>query len=445
MKSNRQIGLDGRVFITDCLSDGIFFVYSIILSGFLGAAGDIMKLLGQSSRGMDAITNSLIICDLVCSLSMIIVTYYVYFMHCGENIPKLGTKPLIFLEYLRLAYYGVLAYEVIYRFACDLQSGSGVPAAIPIFYFFYFAWIVCCICAAMFILTVLHQNVIRRSYAKSFKILALAGLVTNVIVPLVYFITRIWVRGWGDGFYSAGLCDFVRFALAPVFYAAVWFLFMSAIDQVDRVFNEVDNAIRDRRYRIEIEEKTAADGKASSKKKYSGMKKKSGGKKSAETEIKSAKNSGKNKSKSKSKSRKPKSDSNAEKPKVEDIKVDIQPEGAENEPTGEKISDDVKVDDIILNDIMKSVVVREEPEQSTETVDAQESVEQLQLPEIQEVGSGEAKEKGAKKVKPKKKHRITEVEEESAKVEVSVRSADELAADISESVDSDEKSGRKDD
>ena len=105
----------------------------------------------------------------------------------------------------------------------------------------------------------------------------------------------------------------------------------------------------------------------------------------------------------------------------------------------------MKVDDIILNDIMKSVVVREEPEQSTETVDAQESVEQLQSPEIQEVGSGEAKEKGAKKVKPKKKHRITEVEEESAKVEVSVRSADELAADISESVDSDEKSGRKDD
>ena len=314
MKSNRQIGLDGRVFITDCLSDGIFFVYSIILSGFLGAAGDIMKLLGQSSRGMDPLTNALVLLDLVCSLSMVMVTYYVYFMHCGENIPKLGTKPLIYLEYLRLAYYGLLSYEVLYRFANDLQSGSGVPAAIPVFYFFYFAWLISCMCAAMFILTVLHQNVIRRSYAQSFKTLALVGLGVNIILPLVYFITRIWVRGWGDGFYSAGLCDFVRFALAPIFYAAIWFLFMNAIDQVDRVFAEVDNAIRDRRYRIEFDEDDIAESrKAPTKKKSSAKKKNTNKKKTKKTAAAPAEKAEKEESQP--------SKSKTEEPLAEEVKV----------------------------------------------------------------------------------------------------------------------------
>ena len=50
MKGNRQIGLDGRIFINDCLTDGIFFVYSIILSGILGAIGDVMKLTGKRRK-----------------------------------------------------------------------------------------------------------------------------------------------------------------------------------------------------------------------------------------------------------------------------------------------------------------------------------------------------------------------------------------------------------
>lgn len=271
MKSNRQIGLDGRTFISDCLSDGIFFVYSIILSGLLGALGDIMKLLGKSSQGMDLLTNGLVLCDLVCSLGMILVAYYVYFMHCGENMPRLGVKPLLYLEYGRLAYYGVLIYEVLYRFTYEIKNGEGYPAAMPVFYFIYIAWLVTCVFAAMFILTILHQNVIRRSYAQSFKWLSLIGLGINILLPLVYFVTRIWVRGWGDGFYSAGLCDFVRFALAPAFYIAIWFLLMNAIDQVDRVFGEVDNAIRDKRYRIEFED---TDGDASSQKSASRKKSK---------------------------------------------------------------------------------------------------------------------------------------------------------------------------
>lgn len=416
MKSNRQIGLDGRVFITDCLSDGIFFVYSIILSGFLGAAGDIMKLLGQSARDMDALTNALVISDLVCSLSMVIVTYYVYFMHCGENIPKLGTKPLIYLEYLRLAYYGLLAYEVLYRFANDLQSGAGIPVAIPIFYFFYFAWIICCVCAAMFILTVLHQNVIRRSYAQSFKILSLIGLGVNVLLPLVYFITRIWVRGRGDGFYSAGLCDFVRFALAPIFYAAIWFLFMSAIDQVDRVFAEVDNAIRDRRYRIEFDEEELERGKKSAKKKSSGKKK------NTKPENKPAAASGKPK-KSKSKAK--------PKPKPqEEVKVEVTPEVITEEKTK-----DVDIGDINLDDIIKPVDLPAEPEPSGET-EAAETLESFAFAESEEFEEdGEDEGKGAKRVKPRKKHRITEVEEESTKVKASVKSAEELAAEISQSED----------
>lgn len=418
MKSNRQIGLDGRVFITDCLSDGIFFVYSIILSGFLGAAGDMMKLLGQSSRGMDALTNALVILDLACSLSMVIVTYYVYFMHCGENIPKLGTKPLIYLEYLRLAYYGMLAYVVLYRFANDLQSGSGVPAAIPVFYFFYFAWLICCMCAAMFILTVLHQNVIRRSYAQSFKTLSLVGLGVNIILPLVYFITRIWVRGWGDGFYSAGLCDFVRFALAPIFYAAIWFLFMNAIDQVDRVFAEVDNAIRDRRYRIEFDEDgNEPDSKQPPAQKKSVGKKKGSDKKKAEKPKKS-------KSKSKPKT---------EEPKTEEIKVELPSEDLPDVIPEENPPKEVNIDDIILSDInfdelIKAADAPSEPEEPAGTELPDEPDEDVAADEEDAV-------RGAKRVKPKKKHRITEVEEESTKVKASVKSAEELAAEISEAED----------
>lgn len=254
MKGNRQIGLDGRVFISDCLNDSIFFIYSIILSGVLSAVGDVMKLLGKSSQGMDELTNGVVVLDLICSLGMIIVAYYVYFMHCGENVPKLGTKPLIYLEYIRLAYYGLLVYFVLYRFAYACQNSDDLAVAVPIFYFVYLAWLVTCVFAAMFILTLLHQNMIRRSYERSFKWLSLTGLVINVVLPVVYFVTRIWVRGWGDGFYSAGFCDFIRLCIAPIFYSAVWFLYMNAIDQVQRVFGEVDNAIRDKRYHIEFED-----------------------------------------------------------------------------------------------------------------------------------------------------------------------------------------------
>lgn len=254
MKKNRQIGLDGRVFISDCLSNGIFFIYSIILCGILSAAGDIMKLLGTSGRGMNELTNGVIVLDLICSLGMVIVAYYVYFMNCGESVPKLGTKPLIYLEYARLAYYGLLVYFVIYRLIDACRSGGKYPAALPVFYVVYLIWLIACVFAAMFLLTLLHQNVIRRSYERSFKILALAGLAINIILPLAYIITRIWIKGWGDSFYSAGLCDFVRLCASPVFYSAIWFLYMNAIDRVHQVFDEVDNAIRDKRYHIEFDD-----------------------------------------------------------------------------------------------------------------------------------------------------------------------------------------------
>ena len=98
LKGNRQIGLDGRIFINDCLSDGLFFVYSIMLSGILGAVGDIMKLTGKSGTVMNTLTNGLILMDLACCLGLVLVSYYVYFMNCGESMPKLGVKPLIYLD-----------------------------------------------------------------------------------------------------------------------------------------------------------------------------------------------------------------------------------------------------------------------------------------------------------------------------------------------------------
>ncbi|MBQ9902371.1 MAG: hypothetical protein IJM51_08320 [Clostridia bacterium] len=264
MKGNRQIGLDGRIFINDCLSDGLFFVYSIMLSGILGAVGDIMKLTGKSGTVMNTLTNGLILMDLACCLGLVLVSYYVYFMNCGESMPKLGVKPLIYLEYVRLAYYGMLLYDVLYRFCDQILHSGHYPIAMSVFYVVYMGWLISCSFAAMFILTVLNQNMIRRSYSFSFKMLALTGLSINIVMPIVFFITKIWIKGAGDGFYSSALCDFLRLGIAPIFYAALWFLFLNAIDQVDRVFNEVDNAIRDKNYRIEFEEE---QGKKRKKKK----------------------------------------------------------------------------------------------------------------------------------------------------------------------------------
>ena len=270
MKGNRQIGLDGRIFINDCLTDGIFFIYSIILSGILGAIGDVMKLTGKSSFVMKSLpngllTNGLIIMDLACCLGLVLVAYYVYFMNCGESMPKLVVKPLIYLEYARLAYYGMLIYNILYRFSDEILHSGTYPIAMSIFYVVYLGWLVPCAFAAMFILTVLNQNMIRRSYSDSFKMLALIGLGINIVMPIVFFITKIWIKGAGDGFYSAGICDFIRLGVAPIFYAAIWFLFLNAIDQVDRVFSEVDNAIRDKNYRIEFEEEPEKAKKSKSK------------------------------------------------------------------------------------------------------------------------------------------------------------------------------------
>ena len=270
MKGNRQIGLDGRIFINDCLTDGIFFIYSIILSGILGAIGDVMKLTGKSSFVMKSLpngllTNGLIIMDLACCLGLVLVAYYVYFMNCGESMPKLGVKPLIYLEYARLAYYGMLIYNILYRFSDEILHSGTYPIAMSIFYVVYLGWLATCAFAAMFILTVLNQNMIRRSYSDSFKMLALIGLGINIVMPIVFFITKIWIKGAGDGFYSAGICDFIRLGVAPIFYAAIWFLFLNAIDQVNRVFSEVDNAIRDKNYRIEFEEEPEKAKKSKSK------------------------------------------------------------------------------------------------------------------------------------------------------------------------------------
>ncbi len=249
-RGNRQLGLDGRVFINDCLAESVFFIYSIILCGFFGAIGDIMKLTGKSAQGMDEITNGLVIMDLICSLGMIVVAYYIYFMNCGKGIPKLETKPLIVLECIRAAYYALLAYFVVYRLIYDLKEAQFV---FSIFYLVYLAWICCCILAAMFLLTLLWQNSIRRSYEQSFKRLSLVGLCVNLALPIFYLITRIWISGHGDGFYSAGFCDFIRLCVSPVFYIAVWFVYMNAIDQVRRIFDEVDGAIKHKQYQIELE------------------------------------------------------------------------------------------------------------------------------------------------------------------------------------------------
>lgn len=264
MKKNRQIGLDGKVFISASLRRGTLFVFALMLYGALNAFSDILKLTGASGAVMSTFTTTLLIFDFIVSLLLVVVVFYAYFLECGSSVPVLRHKPLVVFGFFRLGYYILLSYYVCYRALYCLTHTSVVRLPMFFFYANYFALIFCCIIANCSIYNVLTRNVIRRSYRRSFHTLATAGIVTQILLPITYIIARVTMADVGDEFFTGAFCDLLRLCVCPLLLSSVWFIFLHSIRQIDEVFDEVDDALRNKRYQITYSAIT--DGKNSKKK-----------------------------------------------------------------------------------------------------------------------------------------------------------------------------------
>lgn len=257
MKNNRQIGLDGKIFITDCLKRSTYFVYALILFGAVGAFSDILKLLGASGAIMSSFSITLLIYDFIAMLVLIIVTFYAYFLECGENIPILKSKPIIFLCWFRMGYSVLLGYYICYRvmyIAANPQLGL---TALLIYYIIYLVTIVLSIFSDAFIINILTRNIIRRSYEKSFHRLSSIGIAAQGLLPIAYIFARIFLKEVGDEWFTTSFCDFMRLCITPIFYISLWFIYSGAVKQVASVFGEVDTALREKRYQITYSEQSS--------------------------------------------------------------------------------------------------------------------------------------------------------------------------------------------
>ena len=264
MKNNRQIGLDGKAFISACLRRGGIFVFALLIYGALNAFSDILKLTGASGAAMSSFTTTLLIYDFVVSLLLIVVVFYAYFLECGSSVPLLRHKPILVFGLFRLGYYILLAYYVCYRALYCLTHPETVKLSLFFFYACYFVLIFCCIIANSYIYNVLTRNVIRRSYRKTFNRLATIGIVTQIVLPITYIVARATMVDAGDEFFTSSLCDLLRLCVCPVLLGGIWFLFLHSIRQIDEVFGEVDDALRNKRYQITYAAIT--DGKKGKKK-----------------------------------------------------------------------------------------------------------------------------------------------------------------------------------
>lgn len=250
MKNNRQIGLDGKSFVSSSLKRGTIFVLMLLLCGAVTAASDILKLTGSSGAVMSTFTTTLLIYDFIVSLLLIVVVFYAYFLECGLSVPVLRHKPLLVFGFFRLGYYILLAYYICYRSLYCLTHTDTVRFPMVLFYSVYFVLIFCCILANCFIYNILTRNTIRRSYKKTFHTLASVGIVMEVLMPITYIIARVTLVDSGDEFFTSAFCDFMRLCVCPLLLTGVWFLFLHSIKQIDEVFGEVDDALRNKRYQI---------------------------------------------------------------------------------------------------------------------------------------------------------------------------------------------------
>ncbi len=264
MKNNRQIGLDGKAFISACLRRGGIFVFMLLIYGGLNAFADILKLTGASGAAMSSFTTTLLIYDFIVSLLLIVVVFYAYFLECGSSVPLLRHKPIVVFGLFRLGYYILLAYYVCYRALYCLTHPENVRSTLFFFYACYFVVIFCCIIANSYIYNILTRNVIRRSYRKSFHALANIGIVFQAALPITYIIARVTMVDAGDEFFTTSVCDLLRLCICPLLLSSIWFLFLHSIRQIDEVFGEVDDALRNKRYQITYA--AIADGKKGKKK-----------------------------------------------------------------------------------------------------------------------------------------------------------------------------------
>ena len=255
MKNNRQVGLDGKVFLTSCLKRGSIYVFGLLFYGAISAFADILKLLGKSGEAMSALTTTLVTIDMILSLLLIVVVFYAYFLECGASIPVLRDKPIIILGYCRLGYNVLLCYYIVYRALYCLANRQTVPFATLAFYTCYMAVTFLSILACCFVLNILQRNMIRRVFMRSFRTLAVCGIIFSSLVPLMYIISRFFMKEIGDEYFTDALCDMLRLCIAPLVYICLWVTFLRARIVTAEVFGEVDNAIRDRRYQITYTEK----------------------------------------------------------------------------------------------------------------------------------------------------------------------------------------------
>lgn len=249
MKSNRQIGLDGKIFVSGCLRRGPIFVFLLMIGGLVGAVADIIKLTGESGAQLDALTTSLFLFDLVSSFLLVAVMFYAYFLECGTSVPLFKQKPLVWFGFFRIGYHLLTAYYIGQRaFLCMINPA--MPVSLAAFYVVYLLWLCALIIANCYLFNVLIKNSIRRNYEKEFKYLAYFGLVVQGLLFLWYIIAALTTKRVEDAFFGHRFCDFLRLCLRPIFSIGIWFLFLNSIDEVKMVFSQVDSALRERRYQI---------------------------------------------------------------------------------------------------------------------------------------------------------------------------------------------------
>ncbi len=250
MKNNRQIGLDGRIFVSTAIRRGAFFVFMLMLYGIVTAFADVLKLTGESGVAMGAFTTTLLIYDFVVSLMLVVVVFYAYFLECGADVPVIKEKPLMLFGYFRLGYYVLLAYYICYRMLYCFANTETVSVYIGIFYAVYLALIGLLIMANCYIFNTIARNIIRRSYEKSFHHLAIAGFIVQALLPVAYILARVNMGDIGDEYFTSSFSDLLRLLVAPILMTSLWFLFLHAVGQVHDVYSEVDTALRGKNYQI---------------------------------------------------------------------------------------------------------------------------------------------------------------------------------------------------
>lgn len=250
MKNNRQIGLDGKIFVSACMRRGPLFVIILVFYGLLTAVADILKLTGASGVAMSPFTTTLLLYDFVVSLMLIVVVFYAYFLECGVNVPVIKEKPIMIFGLFRLGYYVLLAYYICYRAFYCIVNRDSVPTSLSFFYFVYLGLIILLILANCYIFNTLARNIIRRSYGKSFHRLAACGIVLQALLPIAYIFARIFMKDLGDEYFTSAVCDLIRLCICPLLLTSIWFLFLHGVEQVKEIYGEVDSALRTKQYQI---------------------------------------------------------------------------------------------------------------------------------------------------------------------------------------------------